>query len=970
MPGLRPRRWRESLEMRQINHDIPTLLHDEIERFTERFFAACQAAPLNISAVDIISVQRAWAVSPFIAEVAITDPVWFVDEIVSANESPRETTHYLNALANGFADADEAGAFSLIRRVRNRELARIAWRDIVCGAAVMEVTAELSALADACIVNGVSWASEQLADRFGRPCASDGKPVSMNVIGMGKLGANELNFSSDIDLIFTFPAAGSTQGGRREISNQEYFDKLGQRLIALLNEKTGDGFVFRVDMRLRPFGDSGPLTSNFDALEHYYQLHGRDWERYAMIKGRIITGAPHEQDKLQAMLKPFVYRRYLDFGALEAVREMKALIDSEVQRRELQDNVKLGSGGIREIEFIGQTYQLIRGGREPSLQRREIVPVIEACAALNLIDLADARALVEAYYFLRRTEHRLQQVGDHQTHQLPHEDIEQERLAFGMGYPSYEAFAAALSAHRDNVRRCFRELLSPDESTSATPAEDPSSAAALWKNQEQDLDGLAALGFDEPSVSYEVIERLREPRFLAQLSREALDRLNRVMPRLIEATGERTRNTATLARLAELIGAIARRSVYLSLLADHPAALHRLIDLYDRSPWIARQITQHPLLLDELLDPRVLFAPPGRDKLIDQLGTKLAAHAPDDIERMMDTLRDFKNQQVLRVAASDMMDQFPVAEVSNQLSFIATALLHHALETAEHVMQAKHGEPCCIVDGESRKVAFAIVAYGKLGGLELGYGSDLDLVFLHDGSGEGQVTNGPRSVDNSVYFTRLTQRIIHYMSTQTAAGRAYEIDTRLRPSGESGLLVSSVSAFREYQLNSAWTWEHQALIRARTVVGSPDVAAEFDRVRNETLARSRDEQKLRADIIEMRERMRSELDRSDASFFDLKQGVGGITDIEFMVQYGVLRWAHDHHELLAFTDNLRLLEVLTRLGFLSAEGGATLHDAYFAYRAEIHRCVLQEIDGLVSDAAFRKHRTAATKLWQEIFNTH
>lgn len=958
------------IEILLINHNIPPVLREHADRLAERFIAACQIPAIESSDNYAATAKAAWTVSPFIAEIAIVDPQWFVDEICTAEVLPRPSSYYRDMLANGFAAAHDKEALGFIRRFRNRELARIAWRDIVCGAGVMDITGELSALADACILSGVDWAARQLQERFGQPCAADGTPVSMNVIGMGKLGANELNFSSDIDLIFTFAAAGSTRGGRREISNQEYFDKLGQRFIALLNDKTADGFVFRVDMRLRPFGDSGPLSSNFDSLEHYYQLHGRDWERYAMIKARIITGAIHEQDKLRAMLKPFIYRRYLDFGALEAVREMKALIDTEVQRRDLEGDVKLGSGGIREIEFIGQTFQLIRGGREPSLQRREIVPVIEACAALNLIDLADARALIDAYHFLRQTEHRLQQVGDHQTHQLPHMDTEQQRLAFGMGYPSYQAFAAALAEHRDNVRRCFRELLGPDEATAVESAGDLSSAAQLWKNQEQDLSGLTALGFDDPSASYAVIERLRDPRFLAQLSREALERLNRVMPRLIEATGERTHRATTLARLAELIGAIARRSVYLSLLADHPAALRRLIDLYDRSPWIARQITQHPLLLDELLDPRILFAPPGRDKLVDQLGAMLAAHARDDIERMMDTLRDFKNQQVLRVAASDMMDQFPVAEVSNQLSFIAAALLHHALATAARVMQEKHGEPRCSVNGGSRKVAFAIVAYGKLGGLELGYGSDLDLVFLHNGGGEGQLTDGPRSIDNSVYFTRLTQRIIHYLNTQTAAGRAYEVDTRLRPSGESGLLVSSVTAFREYQQRSAWTWEHQALIRARTVAGATEVTAEFADVRNETLAQKRDEKKLRADIIEMRERMRSELDRSDANFFDLKQGVGGITDIEFMVQYGVLRWAHDHHELLAFTDNLRLLEVLTRLGFLSAEDGATLHDAYFAYRAELHHCVLQEIDGLVDDAAFNEHRTAVTKLWQETLEPH
>ncbi|HCU90102.1 MAG TPA: bifunctional [glutamate--ammonia ligase]-adenylyl-L-tyrosine phosphorylase/[glutamate--ammonia-ligase] adenylyltransferase [Gammaproteobacteria bacterium] len=950
--------------MIQPSHPIPEVLRRQTKHLQDRFVEECRARALDLSSQKFEIVEAAWTASPFIAELAVGDPQWFIDEILSGEVLPRPNQYYFGKLADGLAMAEEFEAYALMRRFRNHELARIAWRDIVCGVDVADITRELSNLADACITCGIDWSTRQLEKRFGRPYTTGGAPVSMSIIGMGKLGANELNFSSDIDLIFAFAAAGSTRGGR-EISNQEFFDKLGQQFIALLNEKTADGFVFRVDTRLRPFGESGPLSSSFDALEHYYQLHGRDWERYALLKARIITGTTLEQDRLRAVLQPFVYRRYLDYGALSAVREMKALLNAEVARRNLDDNVKLGPGGIREVEFIGQTYQLIRGGREPRLQKRGIIPVVKACTELELINRRDARALVKAYYFLRQTEHRLQQVYDHQTHQLPDESTEQQRLAFGMGYLSYSAFIRDLNIHRENVQRCFRELLGPDEATNV----ERSLAKALWENKERDLSSLKTLGFGDPTMGYEFIERLRNPRFLARLSQEAFKRLNLVMPRLIEMAAERTAHVETLPRLAELIEAIARRSVYLSLLADHPTALCRVIDLYDRSPWIARQITQHPLLLDELLDPQILFAPPDSNELVGQLEVTLAACAPNDIEKIMDALRDFKNQQVLRVAASDMMDQFPVAEVSNQLSFIAAALLHHVLARATQILQEKHGEPHCVVNGVSRKVAFAVIAYGKLGGFELGYGSDLDLVFIHNGSGTKQVTDGSRPIDNNVYFTRLAQRIIHYLVTQTAAGRAYEVDTRLRPSGSSGLLVSSVKAFKEYQQHSAWTWEHQALIRARTIAGATEVAVEFDRIRDETLTQVREPEKLRAEIVEMRERMRSELDRSDADFFDLKQGVGGITDIEFMVQYKVLRWAHDRHELLAFTDNLRLLEVLTRLEFLSAEGGATLHDAYVAYRAEIHQCTLQEVSSLVNDSKFREHRTAVTKLWKNVFET-
>ncbi len=955
--------------MTPLPNEIPEMLSEQTARLGECFAEACTAAAIDLeSTTPALPFTQAFAASPFIAQYAAQYPRVFLDCITqTAIREPRGAGWYLEALRNSLEGAaNDAEAMAVLRRLRNAELVRIAWRDIVLDTDVMTITAELSALAEANIQAGVAWLQEQMAARFGLPRDADGAPIGLLVLAMGKLGGHELNFSSDIDLIFAFPDTGCTAGGRREIDNQEYFDRLGKRFIALLNDQSADGFVFRVDMRLRPFGDSGPLTSNLDALEHYYQLHGRDWERYAFIKARIITGAERDRKRLQAILKPFVYRRYLDYGAIEAVREMKALIDAEAARKDLEDNVKLGSGGIREIEFIGQTLQLIRGGREPRLRRRSILAVLQTCADLNLLEPAKAAALADAYRFLRRSEHRLQQVADRQTHQLPSAEIEQARLGFAMGFGSYRAFGAELARHRDIVRRCFRELLAPPAPAQEHEATALSTANAVWAEEPGLEDRLAALGFDDTAATRIVIEQLKQSRFLDRLSRQGRDRLDRLMPHLLATAGKRTHSGATFVRLAELVRAIARRSVYLSLLADHPGALQRLIDLYHASPWIARQITQQPLLLDELLDPRVLFAPPGRDQLVNQLDTLLAAHHRDDIEQTMDTLRHFKNQQVLRVAASDIMAEFPVAEVSDQLSYIAEALLHHALDIAQHHLGEKHGEPTCLDAGQALRAGFAIVAYGKLGGLELGYGSDLDLVFIHDSRGARQATDGIHSVDNHVFFTRLSQRIIHLLSTRTAAGRAYEVDTRLRPSGQSGLLVSSIAAFAEYQKHNAWTWEHQALVRARAVAGAPETMAAFECVRREVLGRPRDGDKLRADILEMRERMRMDLDRSDDVYFDLKQGAGGITDIEFLVQYCVLRWAHEHKELLIFTDNLRLLEAFTRLGVMTVDVGRMLHDAYFAYRAEVHRRALREIDGLVEAGKFSGHRTAVRAAWGKL----
>ena len=951
---------------------LPALLEDDANRLGARFAEACEAAAIALDDGAIAAMRKPFALSTFIAETAITQPAWFVSTVLAGDIEPRTTQTFEHDIAQALDGVnEEQRAFAQLRRLRNRELARIAWRDIVQSPPVESVIAELSDFADACISASLSWLAAGLGPRYGTPRDADGNAVAMVVIAMGKLGGRELNFSSDIDLIFAHPSGGSTAGGRREVSNQEYFDKLGRQFIAMLNEATADGFVFRVDMRLRPFGDSGPLTSNFDALEHYYQLHGRDWERYAFIKARMVTGPEHARTNLESILRPFVYRRYLDYGALESVREMKALIDAEVRRRDLSRDVKLGAGGIREIEFIGQTFQLIRGGREPLLQQRGILEILGNCVSLRLLEPADADALAAAYRFLRRTEHRLQQFADRQTQELPLDPVGEARLACAMGFADYPAFFAELEQHRAHVRRCFRELLSPEGEVEPASGlrSNLEAATALWRGTDADDTTFAALGFDDPAAASEVLARLHAPAFLDRLSRQGRERLDRLMPRLIEATASRHHSPATFGRLAELVRAIARRSVYLSLLTDHPATLMRLTDLFHASPWIARQITAHPLLLDELLDTRVLYAPPAPEALVEQLGTLLAAHDPDDLEALMDALRQFKNQQVLRVAASDVMEQFPIAEVSNQLSYIAQALLHHALAMATSIVESKHGAPTCYENGERRAVGYAIVAYGKLGGLELGYGSDLDLVFLHDSAGEKQVTDGQRSVDNNVYFTRLTQRIIHFLGTLTAAGRAYEIDTRLRPSGESGLLVSSVQAFATYQRERAWTWEHQALIRARAVAGDPHTMAAVEAVRRDILGNKRDPDKLRSDILEMRDRIRREHDRSDSLYFDVKQGLGGITDIEFMVQYGVLRWAHQHNELLEFSDNLRQLERLTGLGLMPAPMGTVLHDAYFALRAAVHRSALQEIDGLVEDTKFRQHRDAVAAAWREWFAT-
>lgn len=949
---------------------LPEPLRAPTRVLFERFAAAWHAAGGARGAWQeaLPALTRVFAASPFVADYAIRHPREFTTCVTENIGMPR-TADLLEAFAAAAcADAaGEADAMAAVRRLRNREMVRIAWRDILGLSDLRTVMAELTALADAFIRASLDYLEATLVDRYGAPCDEHGAEQKLIVIGMGKLGGGELNFSSDVDLIFVFRAAGETAGGRRAISNQEYFDRLGKKLIGFLGDTTEEGFVYRIDMRLRPFGDSGPLTTNFSALEHYYLVHGRDWERYALIKGRPVTGDDADRAALQQILKPFVFRRYLDFGALEAVREMKALINEEVARQDLHHDVKRGAGGIREIEFIGQTFQLIRGGREPRLQVRPILEVLAACADLKLLAHEDAAALTAAYQVLRTVEHRLQEVDDRQTHELPRDEIGRARLASGLGHGDWSACDQAIARVRQAVQRCFALLLLPDPS--GGDAGEGTARAEIWSAAPADTEVTAALaraGFAAPEDYAAVLADLKHPRFLERLSREARMRLDRLMPLLLPELAAAGASGAAFARLADLLKAIARRSVYLSLLADNAGTRARLIDLYGASPWIAAQITLQPILLDELLDPRSLYAPPDRAQLAAQLDAALANSDPGDLDDMMDVLRRFKAQQVLRVAASDVMGHFPIAEVSNQLSYIAACLLERALAIAWADLAARHGRPTFAGPDGAREAGFAIVAYGKLGGLELGYGSDLDLVFIHDSEGTRGMTDGAKPLANDVFFTRLAQRIIHLIATRTAAGIAYELDMRLRPSGSSGLLVTSLDAFAEYQRHNAWTWEHQALVRARGISGARPVLERFEAIRREVLRTPRDPSKLRSEIREMRERMRAQTDRSDAERYDVKHGIGGITDIEFMVQYAVLRWAAQHPALTTYTDNLRQLEIIADLELYPREDCRILHDAFFAFRAEVHRCALQEIDGLVPVVAFGDERRAVAALWNRI----
>ncbi len=862
---------------------------------------------------------------------------------------------------------DEPTLLAALRRLRRREMVRIAWRDLAGRAELEETVLDLSMFADAVLDITLSRLHEWQSREMGVPTGAEGREQSMVVIAMGKLGARELNFSSDIDLIFAIPESGVTIGGRRGRTSEEYFIRLGQKLINALNANTADGFVFRMDMRLRPFGGSGPLVMTFDAMESYYQNHGRDWERYAWIKARIVAGDREAGAQLLAILRPFVYRRYLDYGAFDSLREMKALVAREVARKGMDTDIKLGPGGIREIEFIAQTFQLIRGGREPSLRERRLLDVIGHLKDRGYLEEHTATVLSQAYRFLRDTEHRIQEFADRQSQKLPDTPLNKMRLAWSMGYGDWDHFNSTLDHHREQVDGHFTRIFSIPQN-GATPAhEHPLSLVWLGSlDQEHALAVLTDAGFENPTVVLTKLEKLRNSFSIRHMRQQGRRRLDRLMPLLLNAVTAADPGERTLELLLELLETVARRSVYLALLAEHPQALSQLITLCGASPWIAKHITRYPLLLDELLDPRTLYAPPDRDGLEDELAGELDKIPAGDEEQELDTLRLFKQTNALRVAAADVSAALPLMLVSDHLTDIAEILLRHTLKIAWRDMISHYGEPRCSIGALDQPAGFAIVAYGKLGGIELGYGSDLDIVFLHGSGGENQLTNGEKSIDNQVFFTRLGRRMVHLLTTHTAAGLLYELDFRLRPSGKSGMLVSSLDAFKEYQLNEAWTWEHQALVRARVVAGDPELGRLFRIVRGAVLTQKRNPAELRNRVREMRQRMRKELGGGGQDQFDLKQDSGGIADIEFMVQYGVLSWAPRHPKIVEYTDNIRLLESFTATGNLPERDTALLMDAYRAYRARVHALALQEQPAIVDAREFREYREKVTAVWNRL----
>jgi glutamate-ammonia-ligase adenylyltransferase len=952
---------------------LPQPLRENFQNRWQAFEAAAEAAGITpVCQPEVLkSAAQVFAYSDFVAASCIREPS-LLGELIDSGElkrrlQPDEYDRKLNLLT---ADVNgEEALMRRLRRCRRRELVRIAFRDLAGWADLTETMYDLSAFADACLDHTLKVLYQWQCTTAGVPTAADGSQQHLITLALGKLGARELNFSSDVDLIFTYPKNGQTCGTDRPVSNEDFFLRLCRCLIKVIGQPTADGLVFRVDLRLRPFGESGPLAMDFNGLEQYYQEQGREWERYALIKARVVAGDKAAGALLLEQLHPFIYRRYLDYSAFESLREMKQMIAMEVRRKGLADNIKLGPGGIREVEFFGQIFQLIRGGVNPDLQDTGILRVLKALAAENHIPQAVCDELTSAYEFLRRTENRLQEYSDQQTHQLPAEEGGRLRLAASMGFEDPVAFDSELQGHRQSVHDHFQMLLEASD-TEDRQKKIEDRLNGIWQNLVEDRQAqavLSELGYDQPEEVLRLLGYLKSDPETRALSARGRRRLDKLMPRFLKEISTFENPMVTLRRIIDLIRSIERRSSYLALLLENPTAVSHLVKLSSASPWIASFLANHPVLLDELLDPRTLYRPPAKTAMQTALQRRLALIPPEDLEYQIEQLCIFKQINVLRVASADVTGTLPLMRVSDYLSEIAETILSAVVDLAFDHLVAKHGSPVCQPGEKSGQRGFIVIAYGKLGGLELGYGSDLDLVFLHAGTNE-QTRGDGKAIDSAQFFNRLGQRVIHILTAHTRAGKAYEIDMRLRPSGSSGILVSHIDAFGHYQLQDAWTWEHQALIKARPVCGDAVLAKRFEKIRAEVLARSRSGEKLKDEVVGMREKMRKELLKPETGVFDLKQDPGAMVDIEFLVQYLVLLNSHRHPGLLKWTDNVRLLQALIETGVMDAYTAHLLKHAYLIYRAAAHQLSLQEKPAKVPREKFDLLQQRVTEIWQTFFN--
>lgn len=919
--------------------------------------------------------KLAITLSDFVLSSALRAPELVLALFVSKSVYLQTTPLYSALLKDLLSDCQsEEQLHRILRRFRLQQMVNIAVADLVLNIELTNSLERLSLLADALIQCSLDWLTQFCQNKWGTPTSVAGEPQLLLVYGMGKLGGKELNFSSDIDLIFVYPHSGATIGCRRSLDNQQFFTRLAQKLITSLHQHTADGFVYRVDMRLRPFGDSGPLVLTFSAMEDYYQEQGRDWERYAMLKARVIppiNGDDHYHQKLTLLLRPFVYRRYIDFSVIDSLRRMKSMISQEVRRKQLLNNIKLGAGGIREIEFIVQVFQLIRGGRVKTLQQRRLLTVLPELVIAGEITQDSKRVLENAYCFLRRVENIIQAIADKQTQTLPDNELDKQRLLQVLNFEHWHDFMQVLQRHMDKVHEKFGQLIGIDSPNHQ--AEDQH-WTTLWSSRWSDEESIAWLEqekTDEQRVAWhsESVWRLLSDfrddvskRSLGNRGRQVLDKL---IPQLICHIQQAHQAEFVLERVFHVFKKIVTRTAYLELLFENEGALKQLIHLCQASSWVTDYIAKYPILLDELIDPTLLHNPPKLSTYGVELRESMLRIPEEDLEAQMDGLRFFKQAQQLRIAAADITGVLDVIKVSQHLTALAEAIIDEVINIAWQQVANRFGVPKSTIDNNSK--GFAVIAYGKTGGNELSYGSDLDLVFVHHSPEDDETTgqaNGDKVVPASQFYMKLAQRIMHIFNTRMSSGILYELDMRLRPSGNSGVLVIHINTFAQYQQQDAWTWEHQALVRARVVYGNKIIRSEFNRIRAQILRQSRDIEQLKTEVKAMREKMRNHLDKSSDDLVDIKQGVGGLVDIEFLAQYLVLANSCKHESLTERCDNVGIFKQLASLKILTEAERDLLVNCYQTLRDYGHKATLQNEPLLTAQSSLTE-QAKVTALWQK-----
>lgn len=1082
--------------MQKLPNNLDERAKSHVDDFKAKLKSALsgdeQDADLHSRYLELISehqadIKLAFALSDFIARTAQLYPLQFMQKLPTIveqkNHDGQQYQEYYKALQKQLVHSglvhsglvqkesvqkrvvknDEANLHAVLRQFRHITMLSIAWRDMLYQADIKHSLLAISHLADALINTANEWLYQQACERYGKPAAfsqslestgaesksaeSTGmeSPYSSSqhpqqrqellVIGMGKLGGRELNFSSDIDLIFVYPESGETDHPRKPIDHQTFFTRLAQKLIAALHQTTADGQVYRVDMRLRPLGDSGPLVVSMPAFESYYQEQGREWERFAMQKARVINPDSEAVRELQSIITPFVYRKYLDFTTIESLRNMKQLIANEVARRNLTNNIKLGKGGIREVEFFVQSLQMIHAGRVTECQTKSILASFAALVEHEFLPPKDAAELQESYLFLRQIEHYLQAFNDKQTQQLPDDEVDQARLSYllaNMLHSGTQASAESddtiieieadtplvnidpIHQHMKRINKHFMLLIEDNNENKEENQALNQIYRDLWSLEldVQEMQNLFFTLIDNSEVAEKLSLQLVEFKRKCtkhDIGQRGNNTLNKLVPQLLyevltyeeidvhadaTATIHNTadHNTAdTLGtdidksdmltndneikhaselfeRIFDILLTIVGRTTYLDLLLENPAVRKRLMTLSANSQWVAKQIKAFPLLLDELLHPAYLQTDKAdistwRDDYENELRLQLLRVEPDDVEAQMDALRYFKLTQQLRIAAADITGTLPINNVSDKLTVLAEVLLGQVIDIAWAQIATRYGTP----EGYSMEnKGLGVLAYGKLGGVELGYGSDLDIVFVHDIE-LSVMTNGAKEVSCSEFFVRLIQRITHIFTTKTYLNELYEVDLRLRPSGNSGLLISHIDSFDNYQKNDAWTWEHQALVRARYVYGHTSLKNKFKKIRQEVLSTKRVMSELRKDVADMREKMRLHLDKSDENNADLKQTSGGITDLEFLTQYWVLLHSHQFSELTQWTDNLRILDSLAHVGIISEDENHALQQAYLFIRNQLHKLSLGAFGRNKPIPDLDKHMAIIQRNFEKVF---